>query len=197
MGAMRILLKTYVTRGEIEYLALDLEWQPYTTHDRTEENAPYKVWLDGDGENQSVIIYTEDEFAELRYMSVNGVHAQAVVDQIRASVDVYTREELQECIAGADQHDQWIRALRRLGASLSPTFEQWAFEALCAGLDHPDARVRLAAIAAIGFPAWREFVEPLSRVQETDPDLRVLRRAARLLSLLQEAKQANPTDRPL
>lgn len=68
---------------------------------------------------------------------------------------------------------------------------------MCSGrcphkLTDPEPRVRLAAIAAIGFPGWPQFIEPLTKVQESDDDIRVLRRAARLMGLLlQQTNQSN------
>jgi hypothetical protein len=190
MATIRMLLKSGVTRGEVEYMALDYEWQLYTKQE-PESTGSYVVWLDGTGDQQSVIVYTEDALAELRYINVAGDNAQAVAKQIKASVATYSREELEEAIARATGPDEWMSALRKLGASLTKTFEQWAFDALCKSLEHPDPRVRLAALAAIGFPAWPAFLEPLRKVQETDSDVRVLRRTARLYGLLQKASQVS------
>jgi HEAT repeat protein len=193
MATIRKLLKSTVTRGEIEYMALDYDWKLHTPRQPTDTGGAYKVWLEGEGESQSVIIYIEDGLAELRYLSVEGVNAVACINQIVASVEVYTPEELEADIEHARRPEELIPALRRLGASLSVTFEPWAFAELCKGVKHPDPLVRLAAIAAIGFPAWREFIEPITEVQETDSDERVLRRAARMLGLLQQALM--PKDR--
>jgi hypothetical protein len=187
MESMRLLLKSHVTRGEIEYMALDYEWKIYSAERIGEFGSSYRVWLDGEDEYQTVIIYTEDDFAGHRYISVDGIDSKSVVEKIRASVDTYTREEIGNCIASANRHDEWIQAIRMVGVSLSHAFDPWGFQVLCNGLEHQDPRVRLAAIAAIGFPAWIEFVEPLNRVQEKDADLRVLRRAARMMDLLQNA----------
>lgn len=186
MATIRMLLKSNVTRGEIEYMALDLDWQLYTRQE-PDPTGHYVVWVDGEGDDQSVIIYTEDELAELRYISVEGANAQAVADQIKTTVRVYSREELEESVARATEPDELMPAIRKLGASLSKSFEQSAFDALVKGLAHPDPRVRLATLAAIGFPAWPEFLEPVARLQETDSDVRVLRRAARLYGLLLKA----------
>ena len=188
MATIRMLLKDNVTRGEIEYMALDLDWQLYTRQE-PDATGHYVVWLDGEGDDQTVIIYTEDALAEVRYINVEGNNAQAVADQIKATVATYTREELEEGIARATEPDQWISALRKVGSSLTKTFEQWAFDALTKGLVHSDPRVRLAALAAIGFPAWAEFLQPVGKLQETDGDVRVLRRAARLYGLLLKATQ--------
>lgn len=186
MATIRMLLKSTVTRGEIEYMALDLDWQLYTRQE-PDATGRYVVWVDGEGDEQSVIVYTEDEVAELRYISVDGNNAEAVAGQIKTTVSVYTREELEEGVARAVGPDELMPAVRRLGASLTKTFEQWAFDELIKGLAHPEPRVRLAALAAIGFPAWPEFLEPVARLQETDSDIRVLRRAARLYGLLLKA----------
>jgi hypothetical protein len=187
MTTLRLLLKSSVTRGDIEYMALDYDWQLYTPRQQSETGGSYKVWLEGENEEQSVIIYMEDGLAELRYISVEGVNASSCVERIVASVAVYTHEELDADIMNAKSPEDWISALRRLGASLSSTFKPWAYAALCKGVAHSDPRVRLAAIAAMGFPAWREFIPSLIAVQETDSDIRVLRRAARMLSLLEQS----------
>lgn len=186
MATIRMLLKSNVTRGEVEYMALDLDWQLYTRQE-PDPTGHYVVWVDGEGDDQSVIIYTEDELAELRYINVEGNNAQAVADQIKTTVAIYSREELEEGIARSTEPDELIAAIRRLGASLTKAFEQWAFDALTRGLAHPDPRVRLATLAAIGFPAWPAFLEPVAKLQETDSDIRVLRRAARLYGLLLKA----------
>ena len=186
MATIRMLLKSNVTRGEVEYMALDLDWQLYTRQE-PDPTGHYVVWVDGEGDDQSVIIYTEDELAELRYINVEGNNAQAVADQIKTTVAIYSREELEEGIARSTEPDELIAAIRRLGASLTKAFEQWAFDALIKALAHPDPRVRLATLAAIGFPAWPAFLEPVAKLQETDSDIRVLRRAARLYGLLLKA----------
>src|SRR5688572_558732 len=134
MATIRILLKSNVTRGEVEYMALDYEWQLYTKQEQMESGGTYKVWLDGEGDDQSVIIYTEDALAELRYITVEGNDAEPVAAKIQASVDVVTRAELDQEIANAKKHDDWISVLRKLGASLSKTYEQWGFDALSKGL---------------------------------------------------------------
>lgn len=188
MATIRMLLKSSVTRGEVEYMALDYEWQLYTRQE-PDATGSYVVWLDGAGDDQSVIIYTEDALAELRYINVEGNNAESVAEEIKAAVATYSREELEEGIARATETDEWISALRRLGSSLTKNFEQWAFDALSKGLAHADPRVRLAALAAIGFPAWPAFLEPVGKLQETDTDIRVLRRAARLYGLLLKASQ--------
>lgn len=190
-----MLLKSNVTRGEIEYMALDLDWRLYTRQE-PDATGHYVVWVDGEGDEQSVIIYTEDEVAELRYISVDGKNAEAVADQIKTTVAVYSREELEEGVARATEPDELTQALRRLGASLTKNFEQWAFDALSKGLAHPEPRVRLATLAAIGFPAWPAFLEPVARLQETDSDIRVLRRAARLYGLLLKATHPQITEKP-
>src|SRR6188474_2123031 len=143
-----MLIKSNVTRGEIEYMALDLDWQLYTRQE-PDPTGHYVVWVDGEGDEQSVIIYTEDEVAELRYISVEGDKGQAVADQIKTTVSVYSREELVKDIETAVGPDVLMPAVRRLGASLTKTFEQWAFDMLTKGLAHPEPRVRLAALAAI------------------------------------------------
>jgi len=186
MATIRMLLKSNVTRGEIEYMALDLDWQLYTRQE-PDPTGHYVVWLDGEGDDQSVIIYTEDELAELRYISVEGNNAEAVADQIKTTVSTYSREELEAGVARSTEPEELMPAIRKLGASLSKTFEQWAFDALTRGLAHSDPRVRLATLAAIGFPAWPAFLEPVGKLQETDSDIRVLRRAARLYGLLLKA----------
>lgn len=191
MSAIRVLLKTSVTRGDVEYMAIDYEWQLYTRQPQSESQGAYTVWTDGDADDQSVIIYTEDGWAELRYLSVEGVNAPGVIDQIRASIDVYQQDELLRGVADAAAPHERVAALRKLGVSLSKEFEPAAFAALCKGLTDPEPRARLAAIAAIGFPAWPQFIEPLTRVQESDDDIRVLRRAARMMGLLQQASQPN------
>lgn len=165
-------------------MALDYEWQLYTKQEKNDAQGFYKVWLEGEGESQSVIMYIEDDFLELRYISVEGINARSLADQIRASVDTYTRDELEDNIAHAERHEDWISALLKIGASQSNMFEPWAFDSICKGLDHSDSRVRLAALAATGLTTWPEFIAPLCKLQERDNDIRILRRTARLLGLL-------------
>src|SRR5215203_149678 len=129
MATIRMLLKSSVTRGEFEYMALDYNWQLYTRQE-PDSTGSYVVWVDGEGDQQSVIIYTEDALAELRYISVDGENGPVIAEEIKASVATYSREELEAGIALATKPDEWMPALRKLGASLSKAFEQWAFDAL-------------------------------------------------------------------
>jgi len=191
MSAIRVLLKENVTRGDVEYMAIDYDWQLYTKQNQTESQGAYTVWTQGEGDEQFVIIYTEDGLAELRYIAVEGTNAEKVVDQIRASIDVYTHDELVRGVADSQDVAGKVAALRRLGASLVGAYDAEGFAVLSAALTNSEPRVRLAAIAAIGFPAWPQFIEPLTKVQENDDDVRVLRRAARLMGLLKKVTEPN------
>lgn len=186
MGSFRMVLKDSTTRGAVEFMALDFGWAVYTVNERSSSTPFYKVWVDGEGDNQSVIIYTDDSLVNIRYLSVHG--REEIVEQIRASVDVYSEEELKSAILRAGRHDEWIHALMLFGVSLTQSYDAASFLLLERGLEHADARVRLAAIAAIGYPAWVEFVDRLRPLASSDDDHRVRARAERMIDLLEKGK---------
>lgn len=196
MATYRLVLKPHTTYSEVDYMALDYFWTVYAVQEKTATAPFYKVWLEGQGDSQTVIMYTADDPIAQRYISVQGGNTEDVVGRIRASLDVYSEDEIKTAFARAESGRDWIAALTLLGASQSETFQGWAWDLFEKGLDHANPRVQLAAIAAAGHPAWPKFIDRL-RPLINHSDGRVRVRAMRMLDLLLQkhktAEQSTPS----
>jgi hypothetical protein len=98
---VRSVLKDWVSREEIDRLASE-KWWVFLGEIEATENTPYqKIWTTTD--RKKAIHYIDDSLILIRYLQIKGEQPGEVADDIRASLDVYDKDEIRQMVESATQ----------------------------------------------------------------------------------------------
>jgi hypothetical protein len=104
-------------------------------------------------------------------------------DDLEARMDAYSSEELLAGIEQAETAGQTAQALFRLGLGAPLEFDERTATQIVGALSFEHPMIRGAAVRSIGYLRWGAMLRPLvERVFDDDPDERVQRQAAQLLT---------------
>jgi HEAT repeat protein len=154
--------------------------------DRDSATPPHVVWRIA---TEVSLHYVEDDVAHCAYVFTSssaynlgaGFHEHA-----QQHLPVFTQDEL---LAAYDQAaDPEGRANALLGAAISSgrKYDEPVFRRIVEALRDRDRRVRLAAVYAISYSPWPEYIPVLREVAAEDADDEVRTHARTMLAVLDE-----------
>lgn len=131
------------------------------------------------------IRFTDDHRLGARFFDLYGPRAADVAVMIKSTLPIYGREDLISIAASAKEevHGIWAAFKLAVIANITP-FDAEMFGAFGDLANHRSARVRDAAIYAMGQTRWSQFAGILEPIAEDDPDEGVRMRAAQTLQSL-------------
>ncbi len=167
---VRSVLKDWVSREEIDRLASE-KWWVFLGEVEATENTPYqKIWTTTD--RKKAIHYIDDSLILIRYLQIKGEQPGEVADDIRASLDVYDKDEIRQMVESATQSSDVIDAIYIACVAAPQLYDEEYFQLFEDVLSHPDPEVRRAAIFAMSYVPWPQFNPLLEHVIATDPEVR-------------------------
>ncbi len=135
-------------------------------------------WLSRNRRNE---IHLVDDFViGTQYIVVEGPEAEAIIEQIRQAIPIYTLEQLRLRLDAADTLDQRARAVAQLALATTKAPNPTDLPLLEAALADPNTAVRRTAAIAVGYVEWPELRARLTEMHKTDPDEEVRDAAGRM-----------------
>jgi HEAT repeat protein len=98
----------------------------------------------------------------------------------------YAKEPLLATQFHAKDTDARVRAIFYLAASAPPDYDPDYYEVFSALFGHPDPKVRMETVAALGYPDWPELRPLLEQVAREAPFSRVREAAREFLDYKEE-----------
>ena len=135
----------------------------------------------GEAENRGVLTLVEDHLTPVRYLITEAATPQEV-EQIASVLEKELPSiPLSRLQAEAStQTEPRSLILLALGSGEAPDVR--SREILRRALESENPDLRLAAVQAASLTLWPDFVAPLRRISESDPDLQIREMAKRALS---------------
>jgi len=164
-----LVLKDSVSREEIDRLASEKGWI-FSGEVEATENTPYqKIWTTID--RGTAIHYIEDSLIVIHYLQIKGDRPEEVADDIRASLDVYDKDEIRNMVESVSRSSEVIDAIYTACVGAPQHYDEEFFQLFENVLSHPDPEVRRATIFAMAYAPWPQFKPLLERVIATDPEV--------------------------
>jgi hypothetical protein len=165
--------ETEERRERFSLVAWQNDWEIYNIQKRG-ENTPYTMsYMTPD--EKTGINYIENYVFDIPYIAIRGENQEQVAEILRASIDFYNIDELQDFIHSAPEDDtQLSRAIYLLGVAVGKASDVSYFDSFELCLAHPASNVRRAAmlsVAGVGWPEFRPLLEHI-RDNDSDPELR-------------------------
>ncbi|MGE6761496.1 HEAT repeat domain-containing protein [Corallococcus interemptor] len=177
VSPIRLVLKDEASRGKVTNFVWKKGW---TLHDFKpgSDQEPYEyIWYPRD-RKKTFIHYVEDPWVGARYIALMGEDREPVIEQIRAALPTYGREEFLLHLKEAKSPEELARWVDLAGVAAVPdTFDPEVFARFQAAAHHPDPNVRAEVTRAAVFAAWREFKGLLEELRTQDSEEEVRRRA--------------------
>ena len=190
-SSIYMVLYPNVTREDFEKAAADLGFVQHETRPGDGARRAYEqVWATPD--RTTAVNYLEDPLAGMNYLCLRGAHLDNFEPEFAERLDNYSPEEVLELAAGAKSHDKQVASLFRIAITF-PEYEPEAFRIVEAyATQPPDPLLREAAVDAMGFRGWPEFVPLLERIAAQDPAVNVRQHAQEILSAVRAESSGAP-----
>jgi hypothetical protein len=175
-----LVLQEHVNHHDFVRVAEErLDLLQYKTHQGDGEKKSFEdVWITSDQAN--AVHYLDNPLMNCRYLWIRSPQTPDLLSKIYGLLPYYDSEDLLESLADADNHNEAVDAVLRLGVGFT-NFDPHAFEAFETCLEHPSASLRRATIQAIAYRSWSECEPLLERVIQTDTDEKVRQFAQKIL----------------
>jgi hypothetical protein len=163
--------------GDARRTVRELGWSPRDADD---------YWVSDD--DDVVLFLRRDLDSHELACNVRGAEREAVVrryDELLARLDAWSTDELLVGIERATTAAGTAQALFRLGLGAPLEFDERTTTQIVGALSFEHPMIRAAAVRSIGYLNWGTMLRPLvERVADDDPDERVQRHAALLLTAM-------------
>jgi hypothetical protein len=154
------------------------------------EGTPYEIcWSVSD--DRIRVHYIEDYISDVCYFliedrSMDPKELEGVVNKITNCVAVYNCQELFEMLEKAQNPQERISILYRVGIAAPSEYDPDFYRAFENALANPTPTIRLAAIEAASYITWDEMKQLITTIHRTDPDEDVRDQAGTLLAAYQK-----------
>jgi hypothetical protein len=128
------------------------------------------VWITSDQAN--AVHYLDNPLMNCRYLWIRGPQTPNLLSRIYGLLPFYDSEDLLESLADADNHNEAVDAVLRIGVGFTQ-FNTQAFKAFEACLENPSVSLRRATIQAIAYRSWPECEPLLIKLLQTDTEEKV------------------------
>ena len=133
--------------------------------------------------------YIESQLLNVSYLVFRGEKAPIIIDQILAILPAYTHPEVLDLARQAGTRNDQVRGLYRL-AVMFPNFQQDAFDIFAAfATQAQTALLREAAVDAMAYRAWPQFIPLLEKILASDVADNVRQRAEDVLKHVRAVDQ--------
>jgi len=141
-------------------------------------------------DRMTAVNYVEDPIVNLAYLVFRGENIDDLIGKLIPELPAFThREALDMAKTGQTRNDQ-VRALYRI-AVMFPEYNAEAFEVMREySTKAQDPVLREAAVDAMVYRCWPEFIGLLEHIERNDPDKNVRQRASEILP---HVRAANPS----
>jgi hypothetical protein len=146
-----------------------------------EKEAYEEVWSTPD--KTRAINYVEDPLSGMSYVCLRGANVTELTGDFLRKVSCFWPEELLEVAYDPEDENEQVDNLYRLAITF-PEYDEQVFE-IFEGIatNAPQAKLRLAALDAMGYHTWPESRAVVERVAREDDDAKVKLAAKRILPL--------------
>ena len=182
LSARYIVLRDRLAEEQVGRFAVELGWsRQWETAADPEEGISYAV---GWGAGALSVEYCEDDVSRHSYLCFAGPDAAAVeglTELAEARLDAWRVEELLTAVDSATEPVELAGAVIRAGLGAPRELDERFFAVVDDALQHPDARVREAAVWAISYVPHPRYRRRLEALRDDDPEYDVSSTAEILL----------------
>lgn len=176
---LRLLPTENVSEDDILGVGMDNDWQLVRVIAKTADHPAETIWKAVDG--KTLIHWIDDPKINLCYVAVIGENLDEVAGVIRSEVPTWTLEQVSDMAKGAVSRVEKMRAVYYLALLAPDSFDETLFRLFGAFFRDEDAEVRGAAVLAISYVGWSQFLEPLQTLASSDDDASVRQDARTLI----------------
>ena len=196
MNIERIVLKSSVSRADIQQLSWQQKWILEDEIEHTEDTPYQLIWLTLDKEK--AVHYIEDDQIEVHFLEVRGDEIGGVSKQIQASLTTITLVDIRNQLDQGDSLGEQIRAVYALSLLAPQAYEQGALALFTAAFTHWQAVIRQAAVFAASYTIAlvdytgaikEELMHMLNQVAKQDADEEVRDYASSIFEELQNEER--------
>ncbi|PUB26247.1 hypothetical protein C8K30_106336 [Promicromonospora sp. AC04] len=182
LSARYVVLRERFAEERVGRFAVELGWsrQWETTAD-PDEGISYAV---GWGVGTLSVEYCEDDVSRHSYLCFAGEDAAAVegaTELAEARLDAWRVEDLLTAVDSETEPVELARAVIRAGLGAPRKLDERFFAVIDGALQHPDARVREAAVWAVSYVPQPQYRRRLEALRDHDPEYDVWSTAQILL----------------
>jgi len=182
------MVKDTVSPDNIEELVATRRWvlEGHVTMDPEQGVHFSVVWRVDEG---TTVRFTEDNRVEERYFVVTGDDWRSIEDvmaDIRSGTDIWSLDDLILEFDGNVYPAGKAEATLRLGVGSPLTVVDPIKDRIITAARNRETRVRRGALWAMAYSAWPEYLDPILRLADGDPDERIAHEAAVILRNLSE-----------
>lgn len=181
-----LVLYPHLTRADVERVAAELGLVRHSVRPGDGVRQAYEqVWATDD--RATAVNYLEDPLVSLSYLSIRGADRDKLASKFARKMETYDPEWALELAAGAVKPETQLEAISRL-AVIFPSHDPAAFEVFKAyATAAPNPVLREAAVNAMAYRAWPEFLPLLEQIAREDPSDNVRMRANEILPIVRAA----------
>jgi len=171
LSARYIVLRDRFAEEQVGRFAVELGWsRQWETAADPDEGISYAV---GWGAGALSVEYSEDDVSRHSYLCFAGPDAAAVegaTELAEARLDTWRVEELLTAVDLATEPVELARAVIRAGLGAPRELDERFYAVIDDALQHPDARVREAAVWAISYVPQPQYRRRLEALRDHDPE---------------------------
>lgn len=146
-----------------------------------------EAWATADGAVS--VHYVEDPLVNVSYLVLRDRGTHQLTASFLADLPAFGHAEALDLARQATDRNDQVRGLYRL-AVMFPSFDPDAFDVFAAYATRAQTPLlREAAVDAMGYRSWPQFIPLLEQIEQQDSDAEVRQRAKVILT---EARKANP-----
>lgn len=113
----------------------------------------------------------------------NEIEIQRLLQEVDDRFDGWSTDELLFKVDSAETLADFARGIIRLGLGAPPVFDEDFFGRINRATTHPEHAVRETAVAAMSYPAWKQFRPILRSIAQNDSAENVRARAEYVLDI--------------
>jgi hypothetical protein len=190
-GRVRIVLDDHVTEDALTAVASDKQWMISRRTEREGDQPNEFIYSTQPGSGGTDIHWIEDHKIGVNYILVQGPETKKVVEILHDKLDYLSSETILEEArdSEATPNKRGIALYNLALDKIEGGYDKETFDLFVSALTEKSATVRGAAVLAIAYLGWPQFIDslrPLSTDSESDESVR--EDAALLLRRLEKHK---------
>ena len=123
-----------------------------------------------DLERSAAVHYIEDEMVELPFIQVGGPNLDFFARLVETNLPVFTEAELFSTWDEADELEDKIDAILRIGVASDDAPTEPYVSRIRAALEDPAPEVRAAGLVALSYHPWDALKPLVEQIRDGDPD---------------------------
>ncbi|NUM57703.1 MAG: HEAT repeat domain-containing protein [Bdellovibrionaceae bacterium] len=171
-----IVLMPEVARTEVQSALALLGLTHHHTWEQDAAGEGYEeVWTNS--ARDIAVNYVESRLFNVAYLTIRGERSDALCADIEIMLRVFSPSELLDAVRAGKTHNERVQALSKL-AAMFPSYDEQTYRVfVAAATQHENTLLQEAAINAMGYRGWPQYIPVLEAIAAGDPSESVRNRA--------------------